>query len=314
MAESSQLSPLLEFLRLAATQLTENGAVWHPSFVAVTKYDVNRDTNRYVAVSGDWLPEYYHYAFPLKQWKHRYERFLSRVQKVRDRYPAVVNADWNETRKWSHCDVFAKVRREIKELEFHMAFTGEIFATAVRDGDCKGCRELEALTNWRASERMEVERRCKKLGHWDYGIALEEFYLNGSECPVYSEIFFQDSSAGNVYALTAFCSDTQAGTKVYRHVPDVSKYGFVPLDVASWRPVIQRCELVTRRRYIKDCLEIPSESQKYKKVEDHLTWLRDTAGIAEIDRIAEALDLYDGKDKIPPSVWAEVFKNVRQSE
>jgi hypothetical protein len=270
------------FLQDASVALTSARLVYHPSFVAITEYDVAQNTNRYSVVFGDWERPYFHYAFPRNQWKPRYARLCSEVARVKEKHPALVSLDLPNAPDWRYCDILQSVAQEIKRLVFHVPFTGELFRDALRKGVTHNCRELGNLTSWQVEERRLAERANGHEGHWDLGIALEEFYLahGDDRCHAYSVSFLQSENQPTVYALTAFCPGSEQGTGVAGSLPDPGKYGYANLRIEDWSKSIGDSDIATLRLKVREKLGMPtSDHKKHRQAEGYREWLLTVASV-----------------------------------
>ncbi len=308
---------LIQFLKESSITLTREGVVYHPCFVAITEYSITKNTNRYCVTFGDWQDHFFHYAFPRKEWKHRYDSFISHVREVRRKHPQVVGVDWDTTTSWGHCDVLVLVDKHLKRLHFHNPFTGTIFEEAIKGHTDRGCKVLPQLTSWDAAERMNAEQTAGALGEWDYGILLEEFYLAhpDDQCPYYAELFFQDNTRSRVFALTAFCPNMDKGRQALKmlSIPEVPSFGYEVLDIESFHQVLDKRGAESLRQHLLSKLSIPRNDAKYKALEHLLAWLRNEATYDNLRYIVETLHLNDSDQQISHRHWPAAVQPIYEA-
>ena len=136
---------LRSLLQNSAMALAKARLIYHPSFVALTEYDILLNTNCYRVLFGDWTDHCFHYAFPHGQWKPRYQGLCAAVNLIKAKHPSLVRLDLDSPTDWRYCAILDEVKRELKKLVFHVPFTGELFRDAIRSGSIGSCKPLGNL-------------------------------------------------------------------------------------------------------------------------------------------------------------------------
>jgi hypothetical protein len=206
---------LVELLDRCACQLAREGAVESPAHVAVIKFDPAKHLNKYVALFNDWADITTHPLHLREEWRSCEANFNDVSE----------SAITSEQLQLFRSGVRAKqiseklefIAKELRRVNFYYPLTEDAYTDAQSTGHPWKTVSLSTIhqhSDTKRAERKQMELNGDCPGHWDYGLALEGFYLGAYTHTFYAEYFTRHVLDDNIYVIAAFCQTRQEADQI----------------------------------------------------------------------------------------------------
>jgi hypothetical protein len=219
-------------LQAAALHLFEDGVIAHPSNAAISKYDETENVARYIHLFHDWFPDWAHLKFHDFHLNEELRKFLAKASQLASESNPVAAKYASAYLGKKSLEQLSIIGDQLKYISFYSPATGGILHSIRQSGKCWNYIKLDQTYLRRTIPgRVEAETKAGKIGHWDYGIELEQIYLSTEYFTVFGEYFLQDKQNGEILAITAACTSTTNAEKLANldKVLQYFKTKFIPL-------------------------------------------------------------------------------------